>query len=97
MARERNFLLGNGEKLTGTVPYITGGGAKSPPYELPEATLRFKKRAQEVSDEVRHLPIEACPGGEAVLSFTMHPRYLSKSDFHYQKYVLLSDCLVYEL
>lgn len=81
MARKHNFLLGNGEKLTGAVPLITGGGPKFPPYELSEATLRFKKRAREVSTEVRQLPQEACPGDEAVLSVTMHPRYVSKSDF----------------
>lgn len=80
MAREHNFLLGNGEKLTKNVRYVRIGGPKDPPYQLTEATLRFKKRAREVSAEVQHLPIEACPGGEAVLSIMLHPRYLSKSD-----------------
>jgi hypothetical protein len=81
MARKHNFLLGNGEKLTGAVPFIAGGGPKFPPYNLTEATSRFKNRIHEISSEVRQLPPEACPGDEAVLSVTMHPRYVSKSDF----------------
>jgi hypothetical protein len=43
--------------------------------------LRFKKVAHQISTEIQHLPIDACPGGEAVLSVTMHPRYVSKTDF----------------
>lgn len=89
MARKYNFLLGNGEKLTGAVPYIAGGGEKHPPYDLAEATVRFKTGAHEVSAQVRELPLEACPGGETVLSVAMHPRYVSKSDFPSRLFAVL--------
>ncbi len=81
MARKNNFLLGNGEKLTGPVEIPSGGGPKNPPYSLAEARERFKSRLRAVTVGVRALPEAACPGGEAVLSVTMHPRYVSKSDF----------------
>lgn len=81
MARKNNFLLGNGEKLTGPVPLVSGGGPKFPPYSLSEARQRFKNGVHTASIQVRQLPQDACPGDEAVLSVTMHPRYVSKSDF----------------
>jgi hypothetical protein len=81
MARKHNFLLGNGEKLTAPVLVPSGGGEKKPPYTLTEAQERFKERVRLVSERVDALPLTACPGGEAVLSLTMHPRYISKSDF----------------
>src|SRR5664280_1646695 len=81
MARKNNFLLGNGEKLTGPVEIRSGGGPKNPPYSLSEARARFKGGVHAVTVGVQALPQAACPGGEAVLSVTMHPRYVSKSDF----------------
>ena len=81
MARKNNFLLGNGEKLTGPVEIRSGGGPKNPPYRLAEARARFKSRIHAATVGVRALPPAACPGGEAVLAVTMHPRYVSKSDF----------------
>lgn len=81
MARKNNFLLGNGEKLTGPVSIPKGGGPKNPPYEPVEAKQRFQERARKISTPVRSLAQEACPGDEAVISITMHPRYVSKSDF----------------
>ena len=81
MARKHNFLLGNGEKLTAPVAVPSGGGAKNPPYSLLEAKERFKSRIKAANSEIIDLPSGACPGGEVVLSLTMHPRYVSKSDF----------------
>jgi hypothetical protein len=48
---------------------------------LGEARERFKNRIHAAALGVRALPTDACPGGEAILSVTMHPRYVSKSDF----------------
>src|SRR5580692_2936410 len=81
MARKNNFLLGSGEKLTGSVGIPSGGGPKNAPYPLGEARERFKNRIHAAALGVRALPTDACPGGEAILSVTMHPRYVSKSDF----------------
>ena len=81
MARKDNFLLGSGERLTGPVEVPKGGGDKNPPYPFPEARARMSIRSRSVVESVKELPEEACPGNEAVLSLTMHPRYVSKSDF----------------
>ena len=81
MARKDNFLLGNGQKLTIRVEVPSGGGPKNPPYSFTEARKRFTQGANAVANAVRALPQAACPGGEAVLCVTMHPRYVSKSDF----------------
>lgn len=81
MARKHNFLLGNGEKLTGPVLVPSGGGEKNPPYTLTEVRRRLKERAHIAREQIEALPPSACPGGEVVLSLTMHPRYISKSDF----------------
>lgn len=81
MARKHNFLLGNGEKLTGSVSVPSGGGEKNPPYTLAEVRERLTERARVVRERIEALPLTACPGGEVVLSLTMHPRYISKSDF----------------
>jgi hypothetical protein len=81
MARKDNFLLGNGQKLTMRVEVPSSGGPKNPPYPFTEARERFQRGANTVANAVRALPRAACPGGETVLSVTMHPRYVSKSDF----------------
>lgn len=81
MARKDNFLLGNGERLTGSIDVPKGGGDKNPPYPFMEARDRISSRALAVVERVTELPADACPGDEVVLSVTMHPRYISKSDF----------------
>lgn len=81
MARRHNYLLGNGERLTGTAEVRKGGGDKNPPYEFSHARQRISERVGKAAERVQSLPTEACPGGEAVLTLTMHPRYISKTDF----------------
>lgn len=81
MPRKDNFLLGNGERLTGPVDVPKGFGEKNPPYPFVEARERISRRARAVVERVTELPEDACPGDEVVLSVTMHPRYISKSDF----------------
>jgi len=81
MARKHNFLLGHGERLTGKVEVRTGGGDKEPPYPFLKAKERVTTRAKTIATQVEKLPAAACPGDEVVLAITMHPRYISKSDF----------------
>lgn len=81
MARKHNFLLGYGQRLTGEVKVPKGGGSKNPPYPFSQAQARVTKRAKVIAKEVDDLPAKACPGDEVVLAITMHPRYISKSDF----------------
>src|SRR5450830_1188154 len=81
MARKNNFLLGNGERLTLTVHVPSGGGDKNPPYDFSRAKKRLGEKLQTTTAALRDLPDEACPAGEVVAVVTMHPRYISKSDF----------------
>lgn len=81
MARENNFLLGSGEKLTAPVKIEPGGSPKSPPYDFAHARDRIVVRLGTVNRQLRRLPAEACPEDRAVALVTMHPRYISKSDY----------------
>ncbi|MHB8063629.1 MAG: hypothetical protein ACYDG2_13520, partial [Ruminiclostridium sp.] len=81
MARENNFLLGHGERLTYkvNVPHI--GGPKNPPYEHNVAVKRISGFLSNANGYYDSLPDSACPNGEVTAVITMHPRYISKSDF----------------
>jgi hypothetical protein len=81
MAREQNFLLGNGERLTGPVKVPKGGGPKNPPYDFATAQSRVAKKLATTTAALDGIPAEACPNNEVVAVVTMHPRYVSKSDF----------------
>lgn len=81
MAERNNFLLGNGEKLTTPVEVPTGGGAKRAPYSFEAAVRHLQPRLRRIADAVTALPEAACPDDVAVAVLTMHPRYISKSDF----------------
>lgn len=78
---EKNFLLGKGERLTSNVEVPQGGGPKNPPYSFEQAKERIGKKLKGVANAIHSLPKEACPGDEVVALITMHPRYISKSDF----------------
>lgn len=81
MSRENNFLLGQGERLTEKVTVPQGGGKKNPPYDLTTAKKRITQKLATTSSEFSSIPSEACPKDEVVAVVTMHPRYISKSDF----------------
>jgi hypothetical protein len=81
MARQNNFLLGNGERLTQPVQVPSGGGDKNPPYDFTRARKRLSTKLKETTKAFESVPADACPGGEVVAVVTMHPRYISKSDF----------------
>lgn len=85
MAREKNFLVGNGERLISTEIRKTGGGTKKSPYSFDEAKDRLSFQLEQLISNISALPSEAKPNNEAVVSVTLHPRYVSKSD-HPQKF-----------
>ena len=81
MPREHNFLLGHGERLAVPVDVPSGGGDKNPPYDFERAKRRLGERLSLSIAEFSEIPDDASPGGEVVALLTMHPRYVSKSDF----------------
>ena len=85
MARESNFLIGNGEKLISKEVIRNGGGTKQQPYTFEEAKERIAFQLESIISDVSKLPDAAKPNDEAVISVTLHPRYVSKSD-HPQKF-----------
>jgi len=81
MARDQNFLLGHGERLTAPVKVPSGGGAKNPPYDFQTAQSRIGGKLAATAQALERVPADACPRNEVVAVVTMHPRYVSKSDF----------------
>jgi hypothetical protein len=81
MPRENNFLLGSGDRLTEPVRIRAGGGIKNPPYDFGTARHRVKDMLQRANEMFSQLPAQACPRDQAVAKLTLHPRYISKSDF----------------
>jgi hypothetical protein len=81
MARENNFLIGNGKSLTKAVKVPSGGGAKGAPYTLKEARENLTNQLVEVQDYFTQLSENAKPKNQVVAKLTMHPRYIAKSDY----------------
>lgn len=81
MARENNFLIGNGELLTSTVMVPTGSGPKNMPYDFATTQKRIKNDLVKTNDYFKILPNDTCPKNESVAIITMHPRFVSKSEF----------------
>lgn len=81
MAREHNFLLGQGERLVSKVTIRKASKGKGLPYDLETAKARMAERLERVDALITQLPDDACPRGEAVAVVTLHPRFLSKSDY----------------
>lgn len=81
MAKNINFLLGYGERLTSDIVPISGGGPKNDPYIFEESVARLSSSAATVTENIAHLPRKACPHDEAVAIMTLHPAYLAKSYF----------------
>ncbi|MDR8816270.1 hypothetical protein [Burkholderia multivorans] len=80
MAREHNYLLGNGEKLAKEHSIDSGGREKSPPYTFPLSRDRLTKAVKEIADWAEGLPSDACPNDEIVAEVVLHPRYISKTE-----------------
>lgn len=81
VSRTNNFLLGNGERLTSRVHVPAGGGDKNPPYSFGRAQRRLSTKLREAVVALDAIPSDAAPKDEVVAVVTMHPRYISKSDF----------------
>ena len=81
MARSNNFLLGQGERLTHSVTVPAGGGVKKPPYTFTTARRELSPRLTATTETFKALPSAARPDDQVVAVVTMHPRYISKSDF----------------
>lgn len=81
MAKQPNFLLGNGHRLTSPVTVPKGMEPKDPPYALPEAKQRLAQQFAAAATTLTSLPDAACPDGYAVGLLTLHPQYTAKSYF----------------
>ena len=80
MAREHNYLLGQGERLTQSHSLVRASRPKHPPYEFESARDRLVQPIQQAARWATSLPLAACPGNRVVLEVVLHPRYISKSD-----------------
>ncbi len=81
MPRENNFLLGYGERLTQQVYIKKIGGPKNPPYDFLTARTQVQQWVSSAVEDFSKLPSSACPEDQVTSVVTLHPRYLSKSDF----------------
>jgi hypothetical protein len=81
MARKNNFLLGFGERLTANVDVPSGGGDKNPPYGFDRAKERVADWLASSLARFDSLNPDAAPDEQVVGLLTLHPRYVSKSDF----------------
>lgn len=81
MARHNNFLLGMGERLTGRVEVPSGGGPKNAPYSFERAVQRVSDKLGVANSLFASLDASVAPDDEVVAAITLHPRYVSKSDY----------------
>lgn len=81
MAKQPNYLLGYGERLTEPVEVRTGGGPKHLPYTVAESKKRLGRMMSATVNAINDLPTAACPGDQAVAAVTLHPEYFAKSYF----------------
>lgn len=80
MAREHNYLLGQGERMASPYPLENSSRPKNPPYAFERARDRLVAPVKAASQWALALPAQACPDDRVVLEMVVHPRYLSKSD-----------------
>lgn len=81
MAKQPNFLLGNGHRLTSSVKVGKGIEPKAPPYDLGTAKQRLTSQFATAVAKFAELPSAACPDGFTVGLITLHPQYTAKSYF----------------
>jgi hypothetical protein len=81
MAKQPNFLLGNGHRLTSPVRIGKDVQPRDPPYNLSRAKERLVDQFSEAISAFNQLPAAACPDGYAVGLITLHPQYTAKSYF----------------
>lgn len=81
MAKQPNFLLGNGHRLTSPVRIGKKMEEKAPPYDVSEAKGRLASQFAAAAVSFSALPSTACPDGYSVGLITLHPEYTAKSYF----------------
>jgi hypothetical protein len=81
MAKQPNFLLGNGHRLTSPVRIGKGMQPKPQPYDLTTAKERLTKQFISAVADFAELPTAACPDDFTVGLITLHPQYTAKSYF----------------
>mgnify|MGYP002623949020 FL=1 len=81
MAKQRNFLLGNGHRLTSPVTVSKAVEPQPPPYDLNQAKTRLTSQFASAVTQFERLPEIACPDGYTVGLITLHPEYTAKSYF----------------
>jgi hypothetical protein len=81
MAKNQNFLIGYGERLTEPVHITFGGGPKAYPYTLEDAKEFLQPKLKNLVEALSGIPDSACPNDEAVAVMTLHPTFLAKSYF----------------
>lgn len=81
MSKERNFLLGYGERLVSPISPNSGPQNKKAPYSVDEARQRLIPMFAHVSEVFDAIPSKACPNDYVVGVVTLHPEYLAKSYF----------------
>lgn len=77
--KNKNFLLGYGERLTEKIAPPPKLSRKAHPYTFQESRARLLPQLAELVTQMDSLPVAACPNGEAVGIVTLHPSYLAKS------------------
>ncbi|RJP19434.1 MAG: peptidase S8 and S53, subtilisin, kexin, sedolisin [Candidatus Abyssobacteria bacterium SURF_5] len=75
----KNYILGRGENLVRQIQAPKIEHKKAHPYEVGEARDRLLPKFQQTARKLDQLPERACPRGESVASFIIHPAYLAKS------------------
>jgi Subtilase family len=81
MAERRNFLLGNGERLTEPVVMPGRPVKRELPYTFAQARARVLPMVRSAAEAMDSLPLVACPHDEAVGALTLNPEYIAKSYF----------------
>lgn len=77
----KNFLLGKGESLTRKVAKKRGPGEKNPPYSFAFAKERTQRKLKNACDYLDSLNSIAIPNDKVIANITIHPRFISKSDY----------------
>jgi len=77
----KNFLLGYGERLASPLSHVSGGGKKAYSYTVAQARSRLMPKIADTSKTLKKLPKSACPRGQTIALFTLHPSFIAKSYF----------------
>src|SRR3954453_15499579 len=81
------FLIGGGEHLSENPGRPSRKpGKKAYPYSVTERQHELAPQWAEVDNIARKLPETACPGGNTVISVTLHPSFLARA--HYPESLL---------